>query len=103
MKKSEQKVSMLINVPADKVWEIIGGVNGVDKWLAPISACRVEGDKRYCTAEGAEFTEDIIRVDHNDRQLVYAIPQQHLVPVSNIVGFMSVSGNGNEATSQVNW
>lgn len=90
MKKSQQKVSVKINVSPAKAWEIIGGVDGVDKWLEPIQTCRVEGDKRYCTTADGGFEEDILKVDNENRVLHYAIPEQHMIPVKNIVGYMKV-------------
>lgn len=102
MKKSEQKVSVKINVTPEKVWEVVSAVKGVDKWLAPIEACRLDGDKRYCTAGGKEFAEDILKVDHDKRELHYAIPQQHLIPVQNIFGIMKVRESENNQ-SVVDW
>lgn len=102
MKKSEQRVSLKINVSSEKVWEVIGAVKGVDKWLAPIEACRLDGDKRYCTAVGKEFAEDILKVDHDNRELHYAIPKQHLIPVQNIFGVMKVRDSENNK-SVVDW
>ena len=72
-------------------WEIIGAVSGVDQWMAPmITSCRVEGDKRICGTEGGEFEEDIIKVDHENRVFQYGIPEQHMIPVENILGTMKV-------------
>lgn len=102
MKKSEQKVSVKINVTPETVWEVVGAVKGVDKWLAPIEACRLDGDKRYCTAGGKEFAEDILKVDNDKRELHYAIPQQHLIPVQNILGIMKVRGS-EDNQSVVDW
>lgn len=102
MKKSEQKVSVTINATPEKVWEVVGAVKGVDKWLAPIEACRLDGDKRYCTAEGKEFEEDILKVDHEKREFHYAIPKQHLIPVQNIFGIMKVRGS-EDNQSVVDW
>ncbi|MEM6630333.1 MAG: SRPBCC family protein [Bacteroidota bacterium] len=99
---SHHKVSLNIDVTPESAWEIIGGVSGVDNWLAPISACRVEGSKRYCTAEGKEFSEDILSVDHEHKVLRYAIPEQHLLPVQEIIGEMNVRKTGT-GTAIVDW
>lgn len=91
MKKSEQKISIPIDVTPESAWNVIGAVSGVDKWLAPmITSCRVEGDKRYCSTEHGGFTEDILKVDHVNRELHYAIPEQNMIPIKNIVGMMKV-------------
>lgn len=102
MKNSDHKVSVNINVSAEKAWEIIGAVNGVDKWLAPIETCRIEGDKRYCTTEEGGFEEDILKVDHENKELHYAIPEQNMMPVSNILGMMKVR-KSDEENSVVDW
>lgn len=102
MKKSEHKVSVKINVSPEKAWEIIGAVDGVDKWLAPIETCRVEGEKRYCTTEEGGFEENILKVDNEKKELHYDIPEQSMIPVSNILGMMKVM-NSDDNTAVVNW
>ncbi len=102
MKKSNQKISMEIDVTPEAAWKIIGAVTGVDKWLAPVTACRVEGNERFCSTEEGEFKEDILKVDHNSREFLYAIPVQHMIPVSNINGKMAVK-NSTNSTAIVEW
>lgn len=102
MKNSSFEVSQIIDASPEQAWDIIGAVSGVEKWLGPITACRTEGDKRFCTTEGGTFEEDILNLDHHSRVLEYSIPKQHMIPVQNIVGKMVVTAatNGN---AQVNW
>ncbi|TNE65085.1 MAG: SRPBCC family protein [Bacteroidetes bacterium] len=90
MKKSIQTIAATINATPEDTWTIIGAVDGVDKWLAPITACRVDGDKRYCSTDEGSFEEDILQVSHENRLLRYAIPEQHMIPVQNILGQMNV-------------
>ena len=103
MKKSDHKISVTIDVTPSEVWQIIGAVSGVDKWLAPIQACRVEGDKRFCTTEEGEFSEDILKVDHQNRVLEYRIPSQNMLPVENIQGRMHVQDSQGKATVEWAW
>jgi Polyketide cyclase / dehydrase and lipid transport len=103
MKKSEHKISVAIDVSAEKAWEIVGAVDGVDKWLAPINTCRVEGDKRFCSTDDGAFTEDILKVDDYNRELHYAIPQQNMMPISNILGMMKVRENNDKAIIDWQW
>ena len=79
MKESNHKISLTINTTPEAAWKIIGGVSGVDKWLGPITAGRVEGDKRYCATEEGEFSEDILKIDNENRVFKYAIPSQHMI------------------------
>ena len=103
MKKSEQKVAIEINATPAEAWEIIGAVSGVDQWFPQmITSCRVEGNKRICGTEGGEFMEDILKIDHENREFKYGIPQQHLMPVENIIGTMKVEGT-EKATIHWHW
>ena len=102
MKKSSFTFSKEINITPEQAWKIIGAVNGVDKWVGPITACSVDGDKRVCATEEGSFEEDILKIDHENRVFKYGIPKQHMVPVSNIIGQMSVT-NGTNNHAIVTW
>lgn len=105
MKRSEQRVIQSIDASPEAAWEIISAITGVEKWFAPmITSSRLEGDKRVCSTEGGEFTEDIILVDHDNMEFKYGIPQQHMMPVENILGSMKVvSGNDEGAAIEWHW
>ena len=103
MKKSEVNVSVEISSPVSEVWGVIGAVTGVENWFAPmITGSRMEGDKRVCSTEGGEFEEDIFEVNHESRTFRYGIPQQHMMPVENILGRMHVR-EGSNGGSIVDW
>lgn len=103
MKKSNEKVTVEVNAPAERVWKIIGAVGGVDKWFAPvIKTCRVDGDKRYCTTDAGPLNEDILEVNHQSKIFRYGIPEQNMIPVKNILGTMKVNDLGN-GKSSVEW
>ncbi len=103
MKKSNEKVTVEVNASVEKVWKIIGAVDGVDKWFAPvIQSCRVEGNKRICGTEAGELIENIEKVDHASRIFQYAIPEQNMIPVKNIFGTMKVYDLG-KGKSSVEW
>lgn len=103
MKNSNHKIAVTIDVAPPAAWRIIGAVDGVDKWLAPIQACRVEGNRRYCTTEEGEFLEDILNVDHEKRILEYTIPSQNMMPAENILGHMQVLEEEGKATIEWAW
>ncbi len=104
MKRSNHKVEVTIGVTPASAWEVIGAVSGVDKWLGQITSCRVEGNKRYCGTEHGEFSEDILKIDHENKVLKYSIPQQHMIPVENIVGqFHVLEAEDNRATIEWSW
>lgn len=97
--KSGNMIVFSTNIPAQKVWEVIGAVGGVDKWFAPvIKSCSVSGDKRTCGIEGnVTFDEKILLVDHKNMVFQYAIPTQPMIPITNLNATMSVltDNNGN--------
>ena len=105
MKRSSQKIQVSISTTSDEAWQIIGAVSGVDLWLKGlITSCRVEGDKRICGTENGEFIEDIRKVDHENRELHYSIPEQNMLPINNIEGQMTVLGDENgEASIEWSW
>ena len=83
-----------INAPAERVWAQISKASGVHEWLPVITACRLEGTgegaRRVCTTEQGGMNETILKVDHEHRVFRYAIDEQPLLPVEDVVGTMRV-------------
>lgn len=104
MKRSEQVVELTIDASPEAAWNVIGAVTGVEKWLgAMIKDSRLEGHKhRVCTFEGGEFVEDILKIDHENMEFKYGIPQQPMMPVENIIGTMQVK-QGTNKQSVIRW
>ncbi len=101
MKNSSKRIEIPIQVSADQAWEVIGAVDGVDKWFPEvIKACRVEGNKRYCTTEEGSFSEDILKIDHENRTFKYGIKEQNLLPIRDIVATMQVHDG---AETRISW
>lgn len=98
MKQASHKVQVTINAHPEAVWKLISSAKDVDKWLAPITSCRVEGNKRYCTTANGGFEEDILDVDHDTWTFSYAIHEQNMLPVSHIKGAMHVKSIRPEIT-----
>ncbi|MFZ6013486.1 MAG: SRPBCC family protein [Bacteroidota bacterium] len=98
--KSGALIVYTTNVPAQKVWDIIGAVDGLDKWFAPvIKTCSVSGDKRTCGIDGdLTFDEMILLVDHKNMIFQYSIPTQPMIQMTDLMATMSVlvdnKGNG---------
>ncbi len=103
MKRSNQAIEIPVSITAEAAWEIIGAVSGVDKWLGPITSCRVEGNQRFCGTEEGEFKEDILAVDNENMLFEYSIPQQHMLPIENIHGKMQVVENNNQVAIKWSW
>jgi uncharacterized protein YndB with AHSA1/START domain len=103
MRNGHFELTRTIDVTPQEAWEVIGAVKGVDQWLGPITSCYVDGNKRVCGTEEGAFEEEIINVDHENFVFDYAIPQQHMVPVSNIKGQMRVTSASGKAAITWSW
>ncbi len=65
-----------INLPlsADALWEKIADVGEINRFRPLITACRLDGDTRFCTmANGAEIEEIITSIDSEHRRVGYTI------------------------------
>ena len=102
MKSSSFKISQTINVSPEEAWKVIGAVSGVDQWLAPITKCEVEGNRRTCTTAEGSFDEEIVQVNHEEMVLDYLIPKQHMIPVENIKGQMAVK-DAEDGKTNITW
>lgn len=94
--KKEVKTVNEIAAPADQVWANIRTGKGVDTWMPVITACRVEGNRRYCEAGESKLEETIVSSDDATQTFVYSIEKQELLPVTNILGTMRVEANGQD-------
>lgn len=89
MKKTIE-TSHTLKANPEKVWEKISKASGVNEWLPIITACSLEGNKRVCTTEQGELKETILKIDNENKIFVYAIDEQPLLPVQNVIGTMKV-------------
>ncbi len=97
MKKTIQTVNQ-VNAPLDKVWAKVGPGTNMDKWMPIIATCSVEGNKRVCTTpEGATLFETI-EADSENKIFKYTIDKQDFMPISDIVGTITLKENGNATT-----
>lgn len=70
---------VFIESPAEQVWELVGDPARLHEWF-PITACRVEGPKRWITlASGLQFEEDIVTLDHVLRRFQYRIVNNPII------------------------
>ncbi len=101
MKKTIQTVNQ-VNAPLDKVWAKVGPGTNMDKWMPIVAACRVEGNKRVCdTHEAGALKETILKSDAVNKVFQYRIDEQSMLPVSNIIGTMTLSEK--EGGTQLKW
>jgi uncharacterized protein YndB with AHSA1/START domain len=105
MKKTIE-TTHIINAPLEKVWANISKATGVNEWLPIITACRLEGTgegaKRVCAMEQGDLLEKILKIDHETKIFQYAITEQPMFPVENLIGTMSVTETGEKTELQWN-
>ncbi len=99
--KQTIETSHIVNAPVNKVWDNIRKGTGVDNWLPVITACHLEGNKRICTTEQGDMKETILKIDHDQKIFQYAIDEQPLLPIENIVGTMAVEQK--DGKTELNW
>jgi mxaD protein len=83
----------------NEVWAVVGEFGGLQSWLPGIDSCRVEGDKRHLGMMGMEITEQLVRKDDDNRQIVYGITGG--APVERHQATITVSPDGDG--SSVTW
>ncbi|WP_142784125.1 SRPBCC family protein [Changchengzhania lutea] len=104
MTKSEQQVIRTIDVTPEQAWEIIGSGKDVDKWFPEmIKSCRLEGTTRVCGLEQGELIEEILKIDHENKEFKYTFIKQSMIPnIHNIVGNTRVMADEN-GKAVINW
>lgn len=104
MKKSEQQVTVSLNVTPDQAWELISSVKDVDKWFPEmIKSCRVEGTTRICGTDQGDIVEEVLKIDHENKEFKYSITEQSLIPgIHDIIGNTKVMSDDN-SKALINW
>jgi uncharacterized protein YndB with AHSA1/START domain len=104
---SKVNVTTKLNVPADKVWELIGGFNALADWHPAIEKSELEEEgkgtiRRLTLAGGGTIIERLEHIDNNERVYSYAIIDSPL-PVSDYVSTIRVRDEGDGNVSVVEW
>lgn len=88
---------------ADQAWMKVADAGGVDKLVGMITACRLDGDIRYCTmADGSKVVERVIAIDHRNRRLAYTITEGP-IPLEYHSASMQVKDGGSGALLIWTW
>jgi len=96
-------VTKQVNATADKIWNIVKTGDAINEWLPMIASCKLigsgSGAKRICkTADGKTLEETIKSVDHANRELIYSIDKQEMMPIMNITNKLKISESMDIAT-----
>lgn len=92
---SKQPITKKLNVPADRVWDAIGGIGRLDVWFPIIETCQVEGEgpgavrRMTIVNGGGEIRDKIEEVDPVRRRVVYLRPVSPF-PVTHYRGTVEV-------------
>jgi len=100
-------ISTRIAAPADDVWKLIGGFNGLPDWHPAVEKSETDGDgegsvRKLALAGGGTIVERLERVEDDERQYTYSITDSPL-PVSNYVATIRVRDDGDGTASLVEW
>ncbi len=95
------KTSHTLNSTPEKVWETIRKGSGVHDWLSIITSCQLEGNKRICATEQGHLKETILKIDDDNKIFKYAIDEQPLLPIHNVVATMQVHSKNN--STELTW
>lgn len=101
---SEVKRSLVLEVPASEVWQLIGGFGDIPEWHPAAESCTLHdqaGETRRVISlvGGGTITERLVAHDDAAMSCTYAIVESPL-PVSDYRSTLSVvpSGNGCEVS-----
>jgi uncharacterized protein YndB with AHSA1/START domain len=76
---------ILIDVPAQKVWEAIADVGAVHQRLLPgrVAQAEMDGDTRILTMpDGYQIRELILAIDHDIRRMAYTVVEGQRLPLT---------------------
>jgi hypothetical protein len=98
-------MSAKVPVPADQVWNIIGGFNALPTWHPAVKESKLDAGGRVRTLElagGGSITERLEHFDEKDRVYSYSILQGPL-PVKNYVATIKVKQNADGKGCTIDW
>ncbi len=105
--KKKIKTTHQLNADLDQVWSNVRTGAEWEKWLPILSDSSIEGEgkgaKRVCRMhDGNELFETILESDDQKKTFQYQIDKQSFMPISDVVGTMKFSGDGEETTLEWN-
>lgn len=74
--RTKQAITRKLDVSAQKAWDAISGIDGLDRWFPIIATCRVEGEgagaRRYMNLEeGGQIIDLVEQIDHAGKRFTY--------------------------------
>lgn len=100
--KATIEIKKTIQADSGAVWKTIRKKTDLDKWFPVISACRVEGNQRFCTmAGGGDLVETIHTIDDTTCTFEYSV-DQHPLPVGPVKTTFHIADAG-QGRSLITW
>lgn len=101
------KVSMQteLDVPAQQVWDLIGGFNALPDWHPAIEHSELENGgkvRKLSLAGGGTIVEKLEQIDDNERVYTYSIIDSPL-PVSDYTATIRVRRDADGNSTVVEW
>ena len=78
-------VEVVVDLPAQRVWEAVADVGAVHRRLLPgrVAEARIEGDVRVLTMpDGHLVHELILAIDHSLRRMAYTVTEGQRLPLT---------------------
>ncbi len=93
---ADGKVEVHIERSADEVWDLIKDFGGLDKWMAGVESCTLDGDVRTLKTMGVEIKERLVSQSDEERTQSYSIVEGPF-PVEHHLATLSVEPEGDGA------
>jgi fatty-acyl-CoA synthase len=96
-----------IDASPDKVWAVVSDFGGIDTYLPPVARSEGSGSgvgmERQCTFhDGAQISETLLAMDHDERSLKYDVHDPNPFPFEGYTATMRVNDLG-EGGSELVW
>lgn len=94
-----------LNVPADKVWEMIGRFNALPDWHPAVESSELEDDgqsRRLTLVGGGSILERLEKLDDDGQHYRYSIVESPL-PVGNYTADLRVKPSADGTSCTVEW
>lgn len=93
-------VATKVMAPADEVWRLVGGWNGLPSWHPAVETSVIEEGghrRRLKLADGAEITEQLEKFDGEAKSYTYSIVASTL-PLTDYRSTITVKREGDKST-----
>jgi len=107
MKDTTVLVTSTLNIGINHLWKVISTIDETIWFPTMVKNIKIkgtgEGSVRYCTfMDGTKAEETIIKIDHQNKILIYKIQNNPQSPVQNMINQMELIELGNQKT-EIKW